>query len=844
MTPEEPITNVSGQHSSDSRLKLAMDAALVGTWERNLLTGRDIWSEQQEALFGLAPGTFHSTHQSFLERIYPDDRQSVEDAVQRAINGNSRYESEYRIRWPDGSFRWLTGRGNIIRDANGRATHMVGLTMDITQRKLAEQRLATEHAVSHILSNTSSLPEAIPLILEAICQTTRWQWAAMWTVDAQSNVLRCVDVWHLQAVDLGNFERHSYDTTFAPGIGLPGRVWSTGQPASITDVTLDDNFPRKVAAAQVGLHGAVAFPVVLRDEVLGVMEFFSREVRPPDEPLLAMMQSIGAQVGRFIDRRRVDQGLRDSEARNTAILEAALDCIVSMDHEGNITEWNPAAQRTFGFTRSESVGRKMAELIIPPSLRDAHRKGLARYLSTGEGQVIGKRIEITAVRKDGSEFPVELAITPVKSEGPPTFTGYLRDITDRKLGETERNRLLASEQDARQSAEKANRMKDEFLSIVSHELRTPLNAILGWSQLLGNGGKMDEADLREGLKVIERNARVQTQIIEDILDMSRIISGKVRLDVQRVDLPRVIDAAIESMQPAATARGVRLQKVLDPLAGPVSGDPARLQQIVWNLISNSIKYTPREGRVRVTLERVNSHVEISVSDTGEGIKPEFLPYVFERFRQAESATTRKHGGLGLGLSIVKQLVELHGGTVQAKSPGEGKGSTFRVALPLTPLRRDDDDHLRHHPKTTSAEDFEYTAPTLGGITVLVVDDEPDARNLLKRLLQDRGADATTCSSVNEALGLIGDLHPDVILSDIGMPERDGYDFVRALRSLPPDKGGTIPAVALTAFARSEDRTRAMMAGFDVHIAKPVEPNELCAVVARLAGRAAAADPEK
>jgi CheY-like chemotaxis protein len=268
-----------------------------------------------------------------------------------------------------------------------------------------------------------------------------------------------------------------------------------------------------------------------------------------------------------------------------------------------------------------------------------------------------------------------------------------------------------------------------------------------------------------------------------------------------------------------------------------------LQQIVWNLISNSIKYTPREGRVRVTLERVNSHVEICVSDTGEGIHAEFLPYVFERFRQADSATTRRHGGLGLGLSIVKQLVELHGGTVTAQSPGEGKGATFRVALPLNTLQRDDDDHLRHHPKTGIAAAFDCAAPTLSGIKVLIVDDEPDTRNLLKRFLQDCGAKADTCSSVDEALRLIGEVNPDVILSDIGMPERDGYDFARTLRSLPPDKGGTIPAVALTAFARSDDRTRAMMAGFDVHVAKPVEPNELRAVVARLAGRASAADPQ-
>jgi PAS domain S-box-containing protein len=506
-----------------------------------------------------------------------------------------------------------------------------------------------------------------------------------------------------------------------------------------------------------------------------------------------------------------------------------------MDHHGKVVEWNPAAERTFGYTRDEVLGRQMAEVIIPPSLREAHRQGLTKYLATGDGPVVGKRIEITAMRKDGGEFPVELSITPVKSEGPSIFTGYLRDITDQKEAERERNRLLSAERDARHDAEKANRMKDEFLSIVSHELRTPLNAILGWSQLLGAGG-MNEEDLQEGLQVIQRNARVQTQIIEDILDMSRIISGKVRLDVQRVDLPHVIEAAIESMEPAATAKGIRLQKVLDPLAGPVSGDPARLQQIVWNLVSNAIKFTPKEGRVRITLERVNSHVEVGVSDTGEGIKPEFLPYVFERFRQADSATTRRHGGLGLGLSIVKHLVELHGGTVQARSSGEGQGSTFCVALPLSPLQLGDDGDFRHHPETSDGEAMDFTALTLKGVRVLIVDDEPDARSLLKRLLEDCDAQVTTSESATQALQLIAETKPDVLVSDIGMPGQDGYDLLRVLRSLPAEQGGTIPAVALTAFARSEDRTRAMMAGFDVHVAKPVEPNELRAVIARLAGR--------
>lgn len=535
-------------------------------------------------------------------------------------------------------------------------------------------------------------------------------------------------------------------------------------------------------------------------------------------------------------RRRDEQALIRSEAHKTAVLRNALDCIISMDHEGKVIEWNPAAEITFGYVRAEVLGREMAEAIIPSSLREAHRSGLLKYLSSGEGPVIGKRIEITGMRKDGSEFPVELSITPVQGQGPPTFTGYLRDITDRKRGETERDRLLLAEREARQDAERANGLKDEFLSIVSHELRTPLNAILGWSQLLSDG-EIKQDDLREGLQVIQRNARVQTQIIEDILDMSRIISGRLRLDVQPVNLASVIESAMMSVQPAADAKGIRLQKVLDSSAGLILGDPARLQQIVWNLISNAIKFTPKEGQVWVTLAQGDSRADITVSDTGQGIKPEFLPHVFERFRQGESATTRRHGGLGLGLAIVKQLTELHGGTVDASSPGEGQGATFTITLPVRPQPTNNNEAVVRQPDSKSEQAAGCSAASnLNGISVLLVDDEPDARTLLKKLLESSGARVTTSASVEEALHLVQEISPSVIVSDIGMPGRDGYDFARVLRSFPPENGGRTPAIALTAFARSEDQTRAMIAGFDVHIAKPVEPAELCALISRLAGR--------
>jgi signal transduction histidine kinase/PAS domain-containing protein len=386
-----------------------------------------------------------------------------------------------------------------------------------------------------------------------------------------------------------------------------------------------------------------------------------------------------------------------------------------------------------------------------------------------------------------------------------------------------------NEKAARSAAEHAGRLKDEFLATLSHELRTPLNAILGWTYLLRQ--HPEDADrLQRGVEVIERNARVQTQLISDLLDISRIVTGKMRLDVQRVELPSVMSAAVDAVRPAADAKGVRVQTVIEPVMDPVHGDPARLQQIIWNLVSNAVKFTPKNGRVQVVLARVNSHVEIRVSDTGEGIAPEFLPHLFERFTQADASPSREHTGLGLGLALVKQLVELHGGRVRAASDGIGQGATFTVELPLAIVHALEEPE-RAHPRT-SAPPPDLGEWRLHGLRLLIVDDEPDALEMAQNVLEDYGAEVVTAPSADAALELLGEQHFDVLLSDIGMPRKDGYDFIRDVR-----RGGhRLPAAALTAFARSEDRTRALLYGYQAHITKPVEPAELLATVVSLTGR--------
>jgi signal transduction histidine kinase/ActR/RegA family two-component response regulator len=420
---------------------------------------------------------------------------------------------------------------------------------------------------------------------------------------------------------------------------------------------------------------------------------------------------------------------------------------------------------------------------------------------------------------------------------------YLVDISDRKRVEKEREQLLLSEQAARRDAEAANRMKDEFLATLSHELRTPLNSLVGWAQMLRTR-KFDETTTARALETIERNSKSLAQLIEDVLDVSRIIMGKLHLNVRPIELAPAIAAAIDTVRPAAEAKEIEISSVLDREVGLILGDSNRLQQVIWNLLSNAVKFTPKGGRVEVRLSLVNSHAQIQVSDTGMGIAAEFLPYVFERFRQADSSSTRAHGGLGLGLAIVRHLVELQGGTVAAQSAGVGQGATFTVKLPIPATSRVERETRREGSERLSAltpllgEDLIAPAHPrlLEGLRILVVDDEADARELSIAILEQYGATALAVATAGDAIVALALEKPNVLVSDIGMPGEDGYALIRKIRALDAEQGGRIPAVALTAYARADDRTQAILAGFQMHVPKPVNPAELAAVVANLAGR--------
>jgi signal transduction histidine kinase/ActR/RegA family two-component response regulator len=636
------------------------------------------------------------------------------------------------------------------------------------------------------------------------------------------------------------------------------RLMRAGLPFIVSDSEVDPRLQEvRDTYRPTRIRALICVPVLKSGRFvasIAVHQMTPREWRPEE---VELVQRVASRCWESIERVRVTRELRESERRLRLAQRAARLGAFEWEVQTGRMHWSPELELLYGLEAGTFEGR--------------FEDWLRRIVKEDADRIVAEIRQLTGQHQDVYDYEFE-AILPIgetrwfrgraqleySADGKPLrMSGVNLDIDEQKLAaqaiyevkaraDAEREELLAAERLARSTAERASALKDEFLATLSHELRTPLNAILGWTHVL-QGGTADGARTREGLDVIARNARAQAQIVEDLLDMNRIMSGRLRLEIRRTDLATVLNEALDSVRPAALAKGIRLQEVLDPHAGPVSGDPGRLQQVFWNLLSNAIKFTPRAGRVQVTLARVESHLEVSVTDTGEGISQQFLPHVFDRFRQADASTTRRHGGLGLGLAISKQLVELHGGSIRATSAGQGAGATFTVTLPLAVIKAEPEmaielrSHLR--PPTTQPAALDGSI-TLHGVRVMMVDDEADARNLVRRLLEDHGAHVVTASSGEEALPQLAASQFDVLISDIGMPVEDGYTFLRRVRGLGPDNGGSIPALALTAYARAEDRVRAILAGFQMHIAKPVEPVELITMVASLAGRTNRAAPSR
>ena len=632
---------------------------------------------------------------------FHQDREVIEDILQRLRDGEELRDYEAMLRCKDGSMRHVQINSSVYRE-DGRFIHSRCFTRDITDRRRTEHRLALQYGITKILSRSSDFIEGTQEILRTVCGSLGWQVGALWAVDHKASALRCVDVWSDPRIDVEEFVSSCRNKTFGHGEGLPGRIWASSKPAWIPNITKDANFPRGPIAERAGLRGAFGFPILLGDEVVGMIEFFSQEIRRPDDQLLDMIGSVGAQIGQFQERKRAEE--------------------------------------------------KLAQLLV-------------------------------------------------------------------------------RERAARADSEKANRLKDEFLATLSHELRTPLNAIIGWSRIL-KSGRLDKDSSEHALDVIERNAWAQKQIIEDILDVSRVIKGKLQLHRTPVDLVSVADAALDAVRPAVESKEISIKTSYQEDLRIVQGDADRLQQVIWNLLSNASKFAPVGGQIAIKVFQDDSHAIVEVSDSGPGIDPSFLPHVFERFRQADGSTTRTHGGLGLGLAIVRHLVELHGGLIAAENGRNGTGAIFTVKLPLPGGDRD----ARTLASSLRRKPEEPDPGALKDLRVLVVEDEADALDLISIQLTQHGATVRGIDNAAEALRLLNTESFDLLISDIGLAGIDGYDLITEVRSRPRNSGGAIPAIALTGYARTQDRLRAIAAGYNTHIAKPVETHELVTVVKYLTGR--------
>jgi PAS domain S-box-containing protein len=566
---------------------------------------------------------------------------------------------------------------------------------------------------------------------------------------------------------------------------------------------------------------------------------FEYPCHSPDEERWFILQVNALQSGsggavishiNITDRKLAELKLRNSEEFNRSVFENSPDCVHILELDGTILSINTHGMQLMEIDdNTDYIGKQWLDFWDEEEVEPAYQALQAAGL--------GKNSELEGFRRTIKGTPKywHASVSPIfDADGKPVrLISTSRDITDRREAEAERERLLKNEQVARKDAEIANRLRDEFLATVSHELRAPLNSILGWARLLEKG-QLNQPTSEKAYNTIVRNAESQNRLIEDLLDVSRIISGKLRLEVMTVKPINVVESALETVRPAAEAKGIRIEIKGEEGISHISGDPNRLQQVIWNLLSNAIKFTPNDGVVRLEIEREADFVEIRVKDTGVGIKEEFLPHVFDRFRQADASSIRKFGGLGLGLAIVRHITEMHGGTVHAYSAGENKGSTFVVRLPLV-VQSDEEreaTELRNRARTLETE----PELSLAGMLILVVDDEEDTRQLLVQSLTFYGATVITANSAEQAFEELQEKNPDVMVSDIGMPDEDGYSLIRRVRALPDRQQRDIPAIALTAFTRAQDRMRALTSGYQNHVSKPVEPDELATVIASLTGR--------
>ncbi len=762
---------------TEERLRFAQAAAGIATWDWNLVARTGRWSPEFNAIWGIDPASIEPTVAGWIAAIHPDDRERIAQETLRLLEKDE-FTCEFRVLHPERGVRWLVVRGRTIRGEFDLPLRMAGILSDTTDAKEAEaQRRRVEEDLKAALERTNSVLASITEAFFVLDTGFRF-------VEVNPAAVRQV------------FGR--------PAEELIGRgfwdVFPQGRGSRY-----QEEFVRAMREQKPAHFEA-------RSSIVDA--WFEAHVWPRGDRIEIYMRDITG-------RKLAEEELRESEERFRTLAEALPALVWTTDPEGRLTWYNQRYAVYTGLEVERGMGSRWTDVVHPSDVESA--RSAWTTAETGGGCEIEHRIR----RSDGSYLWHLTRALPMRAPrgGVIRWFGTSTDIHAQKLAQKEREFLLQSERAARSEAERQSRIKDEFLATLSHELRTPLSSVIGWAQLL-RSGSLDPGEATEALEIIESSAHSQKQLIDDLLDMSRILAGKLRLEVTSIEAAGLAREVLATITPSAEAKGVALTSELRCEGALIRGDRARLHQVLWNILTNAVKFTPRGGSVEFRTEVRDGSIMFTVSDTGIGIQPEFLPHIFERFRQADASTTRRHRGLGLGLSIVNQLVGLHGGSVWAESAGENLGAMFTVSLPVEVPKG-----IGRGPGLPEGA----VAPGVGeislsGVSVLVVDDEPDARKLYARVLEERGASVTTAASAAEALALIEAAPPDVLVSDISMPGEDGYSLIRKVRAMPKPVAA-IPAVALTALARVQDRAQALRSGYQAHVAKPVSPPVLVAQVA-------------
>jgi PAS domain S-box-containing protein len=743
---------------------------------------------------------------------------------------------------------------------NGRR-FFTGIARDITERRRLERRLDAQLRVARILAESDSMTTAAPLVLKAICESLGWEMGQMWGVDRATETLRRLAAWRASTIPATEFEEASSNQAFVRGIGLPGRIWAAGASDWIADIAADVNFPRGPFALKAGLRSAFGFPIVVDREVSGVMEFFSIENQTFDESTKEMISILGNQIGQFIERKRAEAErtqIYDREQRARHEVETTMDRMRQVQTVTDVALAHLSMDELLAelLTRVREAMNvdTVAVLLLEPEgdeLLAWAAKGLEEEVELGVRIPVGAGFAGTVASSKGpvriDDIETANVLNPLLKQkgirsllGVPLlvegrvigvihtgrFTRYqfteddtrlLQLVADRIALAIDNARLFEEERTARRDAEAASRAKDEFLTTISHELRTPLTPIIGWIHMIRNG-ILPEKETVHGLSVIEKNSYALKRLINDLLDMSAILSGKMRVEELPVPLEPVLREAVETVGPLAAARNIEVKVEFHGENVILWGDRARLIQVFWNLLNNAIKFSGPGGRVRVDAEANEHEAIVTVEDAGQGITSDFLPFVFERFRQADGSKTRIHGGLGLGLALVKSFVEAHHGTVEAESEGTGQGSRFRVRLPLRGIQPE---ALQQSARTATE-----AAPKV--VHLMIVEDDPDTLEMLRATLEARGFHVTACESAAQTLEAASANQVDLIISDIGMPEMDGFQMIKQLREISGYQ--EIPAIALSGYASQKDAKAALAAGFNAHVSKPVDPAELVIMV--------------